>query len=287
MLEETKQIYISAKQNAPATTLFVKTVAQNKFNDKPVAFILPGGPGMDHTPYQTYTHLLDVVDIVFHDPRGCGKSDKNNPSSFTMDNYIDDIEAIRQALNLNKIIVIGKSYGSMCALGYALRYSQNVSKLILAAGAPSFRFIETARQNLLRRGTPEQINWGEKIWNGSFTNTHEVLDFLQVMAPLYSNKAKTEPASYNLSQATGFSWEALNLGFTDFLKKFDFENELHHITCPTLILAGQDDWVNDIQHAKLMAEKIPHSQLKSFPHSGHAMESDVTDEFFQAIREFI
>lgn len=73
----------------------------------------------------------------------------------------------------------------------------------------------------------------------------------------------------------------------DFLRKFDYEPFLSDIICQTLILAGKNDWINDVQHAKLMAEKIPHNQLIIFENSGHAMESDVTELYFSAIKKFI
>src|SRR5580692_1595567 len=96
--------------------LYVEILSENKLGTKrPVMFILSGGPGADHTAYLNYSCLHEVVDIVFHDPRGCGKSSKGALSDYTMNNYIDDVEAIREHLSLEKIIVLGKSYGAMCA----------------------------------------------------------------------------------------------------------------------------------------------------------------------------
>jgi proline iminopeptidase len=142
------KITIPARASSPETKLFVKIISQekDKTESRPTIFILPGGPGIDHTAYSKYSCLIDVADIVFHDPRGCGRSAKDHPSTYSMDNYIDDVEALRNALNLEKIIVLGKSYGSVCSMGYALRYGHTIEKLILSAGAPSFRSIETAKK---------------------------------------------------------------------------------------------------------------------------------------------
>lgn len=284
------QVKIPARKNAPATKLYVKILTEDetKLGNRPIIFALPGGPGGDHSTLLAYNCLLDVADIVFHDPRGTGQSDKSDPKTYTMDNYIDDVEAIRQQLNLPKVIILGKSYGSMCAGAYAIRYPESVAKLILAAGAPSYRFLETAKQNLAKRGTPEQIKACEKLWSGSFKDNTELLEFFKITASLYSNRAKTEPGSFTLAKTCdNFSYEALNLGFIDFLLHFDYEADLDKIKCPTLILAGEDDWINDAQHAKLMAIKIPHSQLKIFMNSSHTMETDVGDLYFDEIRNFI
>lgn len=281
---------IPARKNAPETKLYVKILTQDNksLGSRPIIFFLPGGPGADSSPYRAYDCLLDVADIVFHDPRGCGLSDQADPNTYTMDNYIDDIEIIRYQLHIGKIIILGKSYGSMCGLGYALRYPQSVLKLILAAGAPSYRFKETAIKNLKSRGTLAQMNACEKLWNGNFSNNEELAEFFKIMASLYSNRAKTDLQAFKLGQSSAtYSYEALNVGFKTFLQSFDLENQLTEIKVDTLILAGSDDWINDISNAKLMAERIPHNKLTIFQGSGHSMETDVPDLFFNEIRNFI
>jgi proline iminopeptidase len=287
----TQKITIPARASGPQTQLFTKILAHNKDKlgkQRPVAFILPGGPGIDHTAYLSYRCLVDVVDLVFHDPRGCGQSDKNHAATYTMENYIEDIEALRRALHLEKIIVIGKSYGSVCAMGYALRYQQHIQKLILSAGAPSFRAMDTARENLAKLATPKQIAAYEKLWSGTFTSTRDLSTFFIKTAPLYSKHTKTKIEAFALAYfAKNFCYEATNLGFSDFLRRFDFEPDLHRIFCETLILSGEQDWVNDVKYARLMAEKIPNNLLKVFANAGHAMEVDVGKAYFDVIRAFI
>ncbi|OGT48422.1 MAG: hypothetical protein A3E82_03740 [Gammaproteobacteria bacterium RIFCSPHIGHO2_12_FULL_38_11] len=286
----TQKVTIPERTSAPETQLHVKIVTQNKneMGSRPVIFILPGGPGLDHSTYQSYNCLLDVADIVFHDPRGCGQSEKGDPSTYSMENYVDDVDILRQSLNLKNIIPLGKSYGSVCAMAYALRYKNSIAKLILSAGAPSYRSLETAKQNLLKLGTPKQINIFEKVWNGSFKSHKELSEFYAITAPLYSNHIKTRLEAYALTYfSKNFSYDAMNWGFTKFLPHFDFEPELHLIEHNTLILAGEDDWINDIKHIKLMAEKIPNNTLKIFSDAGHAIESDIGKPYFEEIRKFI
>lgn len=275
----------------PTTRLYVEVMSQHKDKlgeNRPVAFILPGGPGADHQAYQGYACLKEVADVVFHDPRGCGQSEKGDVSTYTMENYINDVESIRQHLALDKITVIGKSYGSMCALGYALHYPHAVHKLVLAAGAPSYRFLETAKKNLKHLGTPQQIAACQTLWEGRFKNRDEVLHFFQMTNTLYSVKARTQSAEFNLlKKSNHFSHEVLNEGFRQTFWHFDYENELQRVTCPTLILAGRQDWINDVKYAEFMVARIPHSQLRVFEGASHAMEADVGEEYFQTIADFI
>ena len=234
-----------SRSNLPPTKLFVELISQHKNKlggERPVSFILPGGPGADHTAYQKYDCLKTVSDLVFHDPRGCGQSDKGDASSYTMDNYIDDIEVIRQHLSLDKITVIGKSYGSMCALGYALRYPHAIEKLVLAAGAPSYRFLETAKKNIVRVGTAEQIEISKKLWAGDFKNREEVLTYFQLTNVLYSVKARKKSNDFDLAKKSmQFAYDVLNEGFKHSFWHFDYEDQLQRVACPTLILAGRED----------------------------------------------
>ncbi|MCX7120311.1 MAG: alpha/beta hydrolase [Gammaproteobacteria bacterium] len=285
-----QKITIPERSNAPETKLFVKTLAHdvNALGSRPVILILPGGPGLDHSTYQSYNCLLDTADIVFHDPRGCGQSDKNDPATYTMENYVEDVEEIRKSLQLDKAIILGKSYGSVCALGYALRFKDSVERLILSAGAPSFRSLETAKENFAKIANDKQKKAYEKLWGGGFKSSKELGDFYAATASLYSNRLRTRLETYALTYfAKNFSYEAMNLGFSDFLRRFDFESQLHLIEHKTLIIAGQDDWINDIRHIQVMADKIPNNTFKVFADAGHAIESDIGTPYFETIRQFI
>ena len=168
------------RQDVPETRLHVafnKQMQSASGAGRQAAFVLPGGPGIDHRAYRGYACLENSVDVIFHDPRGCGASDPADYRDCNMSNYIDDIESLRQHFNLGKIVVIGKSYGSMCALGYALRYPDSVAKLVLAAGAPSYRFLDTAKKNLKRLGSADQIEICQKLWAGGFSSRDELLRF--------------------------------------------------------------------------------------------------------------
>lgn len=274
-----------------STCLNVQTIFEGAGpigRNRPVAFILPGGPGADQGSYARYACLQEVVDLVFHDPRGCGESDKGEASSYNMDNYINDVEAIREYFSLDKIIVIGKSYGSMCALGYTVRFPERVEKLVLAAGAPSYRFFDTAKATLAQIGTPEQIKICEKAWRGDFQNREEMLEFFRLTNPLYSIKARTKSVEFDLeAKSMAFAYDVLNEGFRQSLWHFDYENDLAQIECPTLVLAGREDWINHYQYAEQMARAIPHSQLVIFENAGHSMEVDVGDLYFETIADFI
>src|SRR3990167_2197642 len=232
-----KHIQIPARNNTPATKIYCKVMQKENtpLGDRPVMLLIPGGPGGNHAVYLPISeYLLKFSDLIFFDPRGCGGSDSSDATYFTMDHYIDDIDAIRAHFNLDKIILMGGSYGAMASLGYAIKYQDHLTKLILLAGAPSYKFIETAKKNLERKGTSGQKAVAQKLWNGQFRDAKEFSDFYNIMAPLYSVNSTSEPPT--TSAGIPYNIEVTNLGFSQFLRTFNFEDEIEKIACPTLII---------------------------------------------------
>lgn len=281
-------ISIPARKNAPPTRLFVDICGKNirKDSSDPL-FILPGGPGANSTHFASYRCLQNEIELVFFDPRGCGVSDKSDPIHYSLDNYIDDIEAIRKSLGIAKISLLGKSYSGLCALGYAIRYPQTTSKLILVATGPSHHFIATAKKKLAEIGNPEQIRVSEKLWEGQFTSTDEVEYYFKLMMPLYSITASSTEAMNQSVQELPFAYEPLNRGFLTDLRTVNYMNELSSIDCQTLVITGDCDWIFDEKYSKLMANKIPNAKLVIFKNAGHFIEIDASDEFYSAIRNFM
>ncbi|WP_454783351.1 alpha/beta fold hydrolase [Legionella sp. WA2022007384] len=282
-------IDIPVRDDAPETRLHIKIVSENenKLDKRPYIFMLPGGPGANHSHYKDYECLSTTGNMVFIDPRGCGLSDKNEPSSYTMQNYIQDVEEIRKQLNLDKIVLLGKSYGAMCALGYTLSYPNHVANLVLAAGSPSFRNLETARQNVKNRGNLDQQKACEQLWEGSFSSDEELDKFFDVMDSMYSWKKRHSLPINRPAPDYIFAHEPLNQGFGGFLRTFDYEDRLHEIACKTLILVGEEDWITDKKHSEFMASKIPDNQFIVFPQADHSMEADVPEAFFSSIESFL
>lgn len=255
--------------------------------ERPVLFLLHGGPGGDHSSFKTSSAALrDTAQLVYVDHRGCGRSAEGDPATYTLDNNIDDLEALRAHLGLEQISILGSSYGGMVAQGYAIRYPHRVANLILAVTAPSFRFLDDAKRFIAERGTPDQRRVCEWLWNGSFENFDQLREFYRVMGPLYSTTFKAEDFDAGWNRGIR-SFVALNRGFGDFLRTFDYTDELAGIPCPTLVIGAAHDWICAPKYSHLIAERIPRAHLKIFAKSGHMVPSDESAAYLQALRGFL
>lgn len=259
----------------------------NVMRERPVLFLLHGGPGGDHVGFKsTAAALRDVAQLVYIDHRGSGRSAEGDPAGYTLDENISDVDALRGYLGLEQIAVLGWSYGGMVAQGYAIRFPERLSQLVLMATAPSHRFIADARRIVEERGTPEQQRVCAPLWAGTFESRAQLYEFYRAMGPMYSTKH--DPATFEQSWNRGIRRiELLNIGFGGFLRTFDFTEDLHRITCETLVLAGAHDWICPPEHSRIIAGRIPRAHLKMFPNAAHNIPQDQPEEFLAAVRGFL
>lgn len=261
---------------------------KNDFVQRPIVFMLHGGPGGDHLRFKQHSlELQDVAQLVFIDHRGCGQSKKTKQKDYTLENNIEDVEALRKYLGLDQICILGTSYGGMVAQGYAIKYPKHLAKLILVATTPSHRFMDDAKKFLEEHATPKQLAISKHLWEGTFKNHKHIIEFFKKTDSIYSTTAKkNRKKSYSKSK-TIWSPEALNQGFRTSLRTFDFIPKLKNIKCPTLILAGERDWICHPYQAKIIAKNIPHSQLKIFKKCGHAVAVDAHKAYIASIKKFL
>ena len=103
------------------------------------AIVIHGGPVLDHGYLQPYLAPLgDELEIVFYDQRLSGRSDGVvDNASVRLDTFVDDIEALRQALGLERVHLIAHSWGGLLAMKYATAHSSQLRSLVLLNPMPS------------------------------------------------------------------------------------------------------------------------------------------------------
>jgi proline iminopeptidase len=259
----------------------------SRLRSKPATFLIHGGPGADHTSYKpSFSPLSHKLQLVYFDHRGQGRSARGAKETYTLDNNVEDMEALRQYLGLDKIVVLGSSYGGMVALSYALRYPQYVSHLIVIATVGSCRFLTRAQEILTERGTKEQKEIAQRLWNGTFENEEQLREFFKVMAPMYS--LTYDPNSrQEIGDRTILSPDAINVAFGGFLRSYNLLDQLHKIASPTLVIGGRHDWICPPEFSEEIAREIPNADLRIFENSGHLIRADEPEALRDAIAGFL
>jgi proline iminopeptidase len=272
----------------------------------PVLLVLHGGPGASHDYFLPYLlPLLRNHRLVFIDERGSGRSQKlQDPAGYTIENMVEDVEAVRKTLNLGRVALLGHSYGGALAQAYALKYQQNLTRLILASTwsstkkmnqvfvkmkekmAPDLRArIDAAeKQGLFGHGKPYEKN--------RYTTDYEIAAWGDGYFPyLYQNHP--DP-NYDPAAAGVMAWDLYRqmwgsdgeFVISGNLKSVEYTDRLATLTVPTLLLVGDHDEC-DPELSRDMQAKIEGAQLVVFPKAGHMTFVDQPDLFVKAIEEFL
>jgi len=255
--------------------------------EKPVCLVLHGGPGSDHSHFlPAILPLAETMQLVFLDHRNSGRSERGPIETSSMKQNADDAEALRQYLGLDKIYVLGQSYGGMVAQQYALDYQEHLHGLILVTTAPSYRINETATEIVMQRGTEEQKELWRKKWAGEITD-HD--DYMRKMDSLYHYKYDEEDrlASMDGKKRGISNTEVNNYQRSGELAAFDFVPVLPQIKCPVLIIGGAADFVTAPVHSEEMHQAIPQSELHIVERASHSVFSDRPDYVFPVIEAFV
>lgn len=263
----------------------------DKMVEKRACFVVHGGPGFDHSSFKQFmTPISDYVQLIYMDHRGNGRSARGPMETYTLDNNVDDLEALRDYLGLDKVVLLGWSYGGFVSLSYAVRYPDRVSHVIALATSPCFdETTRRAREIAAERATPEQARHLPSLWDGTIESDEAQRAMFKDLGPLYTawNKAGDPRLEGEANARPILNHEALNYGFSTVLHGYDVRERLSSISVPTLVLGGQHDWICPLDQSEEIASRIPGSMLEVFEYSGHYIPFEETDKFLRTVKSFL
>ena len=268
--------------------------------------ILHGGPGASHDYFLPYLLPLARKNrLIFIDERGSGRSQKTeNTSVYTVENMVEDVEAVRKELDLGKISLLGHSCGGVLALAYALKYQENLSHLILCSTFHSTKKMNEVLKNIKDKMAPElrqRIDNMEKeglyghgldYEKNRYTSGYMTAAWGEGYFPyLYQNHPDPnyDPvANGNMAwdvyrEMWGSNGEYIIDGN---LTSVEYGDRLSTIKVPALITAGDNDECNP-SLSREMNEKIAGSKLVILPKSGHMTFVDQPELFISAVDDFL
>jgi len=248
-----------------------------------------GAPGLgSHAePKRAFGPLADRYRVVSFDARGSGESDAVPP--YTHEQWVADLDALREHFGDEKIVLAGGSYGGYIALEYTLAHPDRVTHLILRDTAASRRFEAQARRNALARAkeypdiTEEML---DKLFTGRVESDEELKRMWATIAPLYDAHTTPEKVAQRIASAV-FRYETHNWAFSRNVPNYDITGRLHEIQCPVLIVVGRHDWITPVAASEEIKAGIPHARLEVFENSGHSPQLEENERFVALVREFL
>ena len=243
-------------------------------------FVLHGGPGMEFDYFLPHLDGLEAhARLIYIDQPGHGLSERHPPGErYTMNRAVAAIEELRRQLDLDKITLLGHSYGGFLAQLYAVRYPNRVARLILVDTTATWEWVLEANINIRRRGTPKQANPPPGLSDD---------ERLRIVFPLYfypEDKALSEAFMDRVILSPG-PWRQLTRSRQ--FRDFDLRAPLANLDVPALILVGAEDIITTPRQGRLLEAALSGSRLHIFPETGHNPFVEETAAFTAIVAEFL
>lgn len=252
--------------------------------------LLPG-LGMDHHYYRLAAPLLqDVATVILVDPRGIGESRKDSPTEvvYSAELWADDFAALAKEIGYEKIDVLGSSLGGSTAQAMALRHPDLIRALIVIGGFSELdRAMETNFS--LRKKLVAKLGMGEELadFMGLSTMTREFMDTDEGYAAMQANQVnirKNSPELYMAFLDAILDWGRRQPGQEDEPLYTDL---ITGISCPTLVIAGDNDYFIPASFSRKISDAIPNSSYAEVADGGHIPFIEKPEETAALVREFL
>ena len=260
-----------------------------------VLFLLNGGPGLP-CDYLRDPHIFLAEEgyrIVAFDQLGCGKSDRpDDPSLWSIARYVEEVETVRKALDLEKINLLGQSWGGWLSIEYALTYPDAIQSLVLANTCGDLPHLTTELNRMrdalgsetvammLHHESMETIDHPEYQAAITILNYRHVCRLKEWPSSLLASVNDWNMGPYGTMQGPN---EFLYIGN---LKDWNRISEMARLKMPTLIITGTHDEIGPAC-ALRMHNALPNSKVVVFPNSSHVPFYEEPEDYFAALRSFL
>ncbi|MEX1194363.1 MAG: proline iminopeptidase-family hydrolase [Dehalococcoidia bacterium] len=257
--------------------------------------ILHGGPGAGHDYLEPLEALGDERPVVFYDQLGCGKSDiPDDLSLWTMERFVREVDSVRKALGLEKVHILGQSWGGWMAIEYLLGKPAGVASVVLAnTSASAAGFAREAAKLVagLPEDTQETIRRCEA--EGKFDDPmYQVATFAFYQKHLCRLPMPWPDAILRTIQNTektpvyGYMWGPSEFTMTGTLGSWDRSGRLGEIKIPTLVLSGEYDEAQPPLQEELR-DGIPGAEMVILEDASHLAHFEQTEKYLSAVRDFL
>ena len=265
-------------------------------------FFLPGGPGNSHDYMQgNFGQYHKTNKVVFFDFLGRGKSDNaKDVSEYSVENDVDLIEKLRKILKLGKISLVGHSYGTVPAQAYAIKYPDNVDKMVLINGFHSGAMWQAncdSYNHYAKTHFPEK--WQKvdsiralgyvssdrehmKIY-GSFPTKYIYYHntSLRQNSPKYKHRGWANDVYVAIIGKDG------DFDVSGSMIEQDYRKALKNVKAKTLVVAGRYDGVSTPEFAVQYKTFMPQAKFVMFEKSGHNPYLEEPEKFYKLFDEFM
>lgn len=265
-------------------------------------FFLPGGPGNSHDYMQgNFGQYCESNTVVFFDWLGRGKSDNaKNTFEYSVENDVEMIEKLRKLLNFDKISLVGHSYGTVPAQAYAIKYADNVDKMVLINGFHSGAMWQAncdSYNHYAKTHFPEKWKQVDSLRALGYLSSEDPLKTVYGNFPvkyiyyhnteLRQNSPKYKHRSWANDVYVTIIGKDGDFDVSGSMINQDYRKKLKAVKAKTLIVAGRYDGVSTPEFAVQYKIFMPQAQFVMFEQSAHNPYLEEPEKFYMLFEEFM
>jgi proline iminopeptidase len=284
---------------------YVRIPADGRAREVPIIF-LHGGPGTPDMKgdSQYFGELTrNSFDVYVYDMVGRGRSHRlTDPQGYTLRRDVADLEAIREKIRAERVVLIGHSYGGALAAAYAASYPEHVAKVVLSSPEDSSPGLEGASM-LFRLTTKEKLGVYTLLLPPRPMLAYTLLQVNPEAAHAFAGDKemdarfdrvynRTRPALHCRGEPPGprlhglgfyshyYPQSATSSSHADFLPNLAGQD------IPTLVIKGRCDYLS-WSSAQEYLEAMPEARLLYLNGSGHNAYQDEPERYMAGVRAFL
>jgi proline iminopeptidase len=286
---------------------YTLTPAARPTNRSPVVF-LHGGPGVPGEPGRTVLSAPDGLardgfDVYVYDQVGAGLSSRlDDARDYTVDRHVADLEAIRQQIGAQKLILVGHSWGGILAARYLAAHTDRVERVVFETPAELWT---PAQSRAITAGVDEQSAQQRALtlrlltprvlltnllgdYNiqaaRRFAGDREMDGFDQQASPLQPAPTCDRTADVRFPPGMGYY---VGVGTNNSLNQVaDPRPVLRNVQTPALVISAECDFL-DWPLAREYRDTLPNSRLVHVPDAGHLVQVDQPALLLDTVRAFL
>ena len=271
------------------TDLYYSTVGEGS----PIV-IVHGGPGLDHTYLlPQMAALAKTHRLIFYDQRASGRSaSAADTNLMTVDNFVEDLEGIRKTFNIQRMDLLGHSWGGLVSLFYAIKHPEHLHTLVLVNSTPASSAMRDASFGMMAQRTSrnDSIAQSELVRTEGFKNRNPgtMAKFFRLLFRASFHDSRFGD-SLTLTFDTSYATKSRTIQYLNrdpILATYDLFPRLNVIHCPTMIVTGDYDMVSPEANVRLH-QSIPGSTFIVLHNCGHFPFIEAPAEFFPLVEAFL
>ncbi|MFS8137266.1 MAG: proline iminopeptidase-family hydrolase [Thermomonas sp.] len=270
-------------------------------NPKLKVLLLHGGPGGTHEEFEAFDSFFPAagIEYYYYDQLGSAYSDQPDDMTpfLSIDHYVDEVEQVRQALNLDKenFCLLGHSWGGILAIEYALKYQQHLKCLVISNMVSSIPAYNTYAHDVLMPQMDQKALRDILALEAAkkFDDPH----YEELLQPFYEQHILRMPGA-QWPDPVNRAFAKLNkkvylpmqgpseMGASGILLNWDRTNDLKNITVPTLVIGAAHDTMDPKFMAK-MSKLLPNGHYLLAPNGSHMAMYDDQQVYMQGLIKFL